>query len=355
MANQLTPTLYVFFLASFLSGCASLSSPGEPDEGKAFTFPASYEDLWEATVGTLAAEWIPIAEQDKILGMIRSEEFPIQQAEYLKWAEDTEGVQSGFATIFLNLSRFGSGASKIKIAVSFQDARRSVIRPRGRDRTSTGVFENALAARIHARFVAKKYPSMFQLVIGCDFRWDDLENAYRVSNLKPASLGEEQGFQEGDLVTKIDGRAVGISNLFALLSQVRQNQRKTFTVRRQGKTLEFPVDLFYLSADLPWFGMRTEFDAPSRRFRVVESAPKSPAQEAGLQIGDVLLEEEGIRLNSWRNFYQAVTAGKVGVGRKFLIERNGTLLSLQVIPRAIPEDRPKEEVAAISQTEAKAQ
>lgn len=297
---------------------------------ESYTFPVAYQDLWNIILETLRNEFVPLQNVSEPEGVIDSAQFPIQKNEYRKWVRNPGFTSSGYGTLHLKISRAGSEVSKLEIAADFQNAKRSFILKKGRHNVSTGVFENALASRIYAYLIAKKYPSLFQLVVGCDFRWDDSNHHYVVTGVTPNSFGEEQGFQNGDWVVKIDGQEITITNLFSTLSQIKQNQKVVFTLNRGNQTVERNVDIFYFGKDLPWLGMRAYRDANG--FRVVEVVPNSPAERAGFQIGDVLREEQGVKLTSWRGYYLEATTARAGTERTFLIDRAGKEMSLVVTP-----------------------
>jgi hypothetical protein len=321
----------LFLFSLLAAGCATLAGERPPDF-KSYTLPASYEEAWGAVLEVLQVELIPIAEQNELEGRVTSEEFPIQKNEFHKWAENAALAPSGFGAVHLNLVRKSSEVSRLEIACDFQAARRSVIRKKGKRSKSTGVFENALAARVYTCLIGQKHPNLFQVIVGCNFRWDELSGFYEVSSVGARSLGEEQGFQIGDRILKIDGTEIRIDNFFSLMEAVRKNEIKTFTLDREGRTIELPVQVFYLRPDLPWFGMRVERDPVTAKFRVYEVAPSSPAGVAGFQAGDFLLEEEGISLSDWKSYYSQMTGAILGEDRHFLVERNGTELPLTVKP-----------------------
>lgn len=333
MARYLKLFLRINLLALFVSSCATLESQ-KPLDTKTYTFPASYQDVWEVTLETLNAELVPIANQNMRQGVITSAQFPIQKNEFRKWAEDTTLAPSGYGTLYLTVIRQDGEVSKLQIASDFQSTRRSVLRKKGQRHPSTGVFEDALAVRIHTYLIAKKYPALFQLVIGANFRWNETDRRYEVSGVESGSLGEEQGFQNRDRVLKIDGREVSINNFFSLLNSIKQNEIKIFTLERGGTPVELKVEIFYLDSQLPWFGFRIEHDPITGAFRIARVAAGSPAESAGFKAGDILVEEGGIRIENWRDYYRAMTEAKPHQERTFKIKRNGSELALTAKPLA---------------------
>jgi len=321
------------FLFLLLSGCTTdRASRLEFFPSTSYSFPATQEELWETTLDTLKREYVSIAEANHVRGLVISKRFPIQSAEFRTWTKNSSLAPSGFGTLRLEVTSRGPGASRLEITVDFRAARRVGARHGGKHKASTGVFEDALSARIHAHVLAKKYPNLIRLAVGCDFIWDERANRYRAAEIDSGGLGEEQGFEENDLILRIDGEEVSIGNFFGALSNIQQNELKTFTVKRSDQTVDLMVSVFYLSPDLPWIGVRVERDPDTQVFRITDVAPSSPAGKAGLQPQDELLEEDGIEFTSWRNYYKAVTGANAGSDRTMTVNRSGKKLTLTVKP-----------------------
>lgn len=323
----------IFILAFLTSACATPFVPRSNNlPAKTFVYPASDQELWEATLGTLKLERVPTADENFSHGTIRTKRFPIQKAEFEKWVKRAPVARSGFGTLYLRVLSSDQNVAKLEITPDFRGAPGAFAKE-GKRKVSTGLFEQALAARIHAFLVEKKYPTLPQLAIGCDFEWDEVKKRYRVSKIKQGSFGEEQGFHTGDVVQKLDRVDISIGNFFILLSEIRENTTKTFELERSGQTFELPVAIFFLRHDIPWIGMRVERDSETGDFRVEETAPSSPAGHAGIRVGDILVEEAGIPMTTWQNYYKAVTSTQLGLEREFVIQREGEVMTIVVEPK----------------------
>ncbi len=325
--------MWGIFLLFFLSGCAT-TLPKIEIYGKkslVYEFPALKADLFNAITQTLKLEQIPIAVRDEAIGKVKTELFPIGQTEFRNWTGATHLPSTGHGKLDLEVRQGKEfGTSELEIATHFTKNRQLAL-PSGKELSSTGIFEEALAAKIHTSLLNQKYPTLFQLAIGCYFEWDQKIEHYRVKQVKPFGLGEEQGFLENDVVVKLDEVEATMGQFFPYLAQIRENKIVRFTILRQGAAVELPIHIFFLSSDLPWVGIRTERDVMSRAFTVEEVAPSSPAGMAGLRPGDKILEEKEIPMTSWRNYYEAVTSTKPGETRKLVIERSGERLTISVI------------------------
>jgi len=65
-----------------------------------------------------------------------------------------------------------------------------------------------------------------------------------VQEVIPGSPAEEAGLRAGDLIRKVDGRAVNSSHPLAdVLSAYRPGDRVVLTVEREGREIEIPVTL----------------------------------------------------------------------------------------------------------------
>lgn len=337
--------LFLFFALVF-SPSPVFSEPFELPS-KTFTFPGTPDDVFQATIDTLKIESIPIAEQNRKEGLIRSEEFPIRGSEFKQWAKSRFLYRKAFGTIYIKIQKKNDHLSILEIAPEFRKNPRLSLSSGTKYVSSKGYFEELLAAKIYALLITQKYPTILQLAIGCNFEQDEKTLTYRVGELKPKSFGEEQGFKEGDLVREIDGVPVTIEDFFEILTKIDQNTRKMFKLERDGKTIQLKAYVFFLKSDLPWVGVRVERNEETGDFYVAEIMPNSPASEAGLRVGDVLLEEEGTPFDSWKKYYRVATSTKPGVGRHVTISRNGIRKQLVVTPRSLNPISPKPKSSAV--------
>lgn len=273
---------------------------------------------------TLIAESIPIESQDQERGTIKTAKFPIQKKEFQKWADQAFLASDGYGRIEVRVIPMSGERTTLEIVTQFQGGATRLIRREGRYYQSTGIFENQLAARIHMNVVLRKYPKLIQLVTGCNFRWNEEIEHYEISGVEPGSLGEAQGFQNGDIVIQVDGIDMTMENFFAALTAVERTETKVFFLDRGGKGILLEATIFYLPQDLPWFGFQVERNIETGRFQVSGVVKNSPADQAGLKVGDLLLQEEQTPLSGWYEYYGAVSGARMGVDRNFLVWRDGS-------------------------------
>ncbi len=293
------------------------------------------EEVWNATIATLEEEKIPLAVSRKEGGYIQTATFPLYKKEYKEWANAPTFGSQGFCALEIGLVEKDPTMTVVGLKGYFK--RKSGFSSKGfrRNDKSTGVFEGLLAKKIQARLVAKKFPKMKSIVLGCNLLYDDETLHYLVYEAEPSQLAYEQGLRDGDMILKIDGQEVTPVNLFDFFLNNNGEVLKKFTIQRKKQTLEFPVTVFYLSPDSPRLGFRAERDPKSLQFKVTEVFKDSPASQAGLLRGDVLLRQNDTDLDNWKHYYRAVLAQKENEAQMFRIERSGKVLEKKITPAAV--------------------
>ena len=335
----------LLFLCLLSSGFSLSSSKSN---GRSFPLPGNFEEVWNATLATLAAEKIPLATTDKTHGYIRSEAFPLYKKEYKWWAEAPTLSSSGFCALEIGVVEKDPTMTVVGIKAYYK--RKTGFSSRGirsQDK-SRGVFEGLLGKNINERLVEAKFPAIKSVILGCNLHYDDTTSFYYVTEADESTLAYEQGLRNGDVLLKIDGQDVTPGNLFGFFLNIPGESLKKFSVRRKEGDRELPVILFYLNPDAPRLGFRAERDPKTLRFKVTEVRVGSPADREGLLPGDILLKQNDILLDSWKHYYRAILAQKEGAAQVFQIERFGKLLEKKVTPeggmRPVPVEKP---VAAI--------
>ena len=188
-----------------------------------------------------------------------------------------------------------------------------------------------------------------------------------VSEVKPGSPAEQAGFRAGDVIVKYDGQSVTDSHqLRVLIGQTRPGTQVEIVFLRDGRQHRVTVRLERLPLRRrAGLSLRRRWQEPSRpqlpplagvqianldiryRYRfqiptriqgvvIVEVAPNTPAEEAGLQPGDVILEINRIPV---RSVTEAVQVARTVRGPKVLLRiwRDGVTryLVVQSVPKAV--------------------
>jgi membrane-associated protease RseP (regulator of RpoE activity) len=323
----------LLFLYLVFSGFSLSSSKSE---GRSFPLPGSFDEVWKATLTTLEAEKIPLVVADKSRGYIESATFPLYKNEYKGWAKAPTFSSSGFCA--LEIGVVGKDPSLTVVGIKAYFKRKTGLSSSGFRKTdkTKGIFEGLLAKRIHERLIAKNFPKMKSIVLGCNLFYDDAIARYRISEADPGTLAYEQGLRSGDVLLKIDGQEISPGNLFGFFTSVNGEVMRSFTIGRNKEELQFPVAIFYMDPHAPHLGFVADRDPATQKFKVTNVEPGSPAEHAGLLPGDLLLKENDTALESWRNYYRAILAEKEDAPRIFDIERRGRLLQKKIVPEAKP-------------------
>lgn len=324
----------LLFLYLLFSGF-SLSSSGS--EGRSFPLPGNFDQVWDATLATLEAEKIPIAKTDKANGYIQSSTFPLYKKEYKEWAKAPSLSSSGFCALEIGIVEKDPTLTIVGIKAYFK--RKSGLSSRGfrsRDK-SRGVFEGYLGKYIHERIVEKNFPGIKSVILGCDLHYDDKTAHYFITDAGPSTLAYEQGLRNGDVLLKIDGAEVTPANLFGFFKNTPGEALKKFTVGRKEGETELPVVIFFLNPDAAHFGFQADRDSKTLAFKVIRVRKGSPADREGLLPGDILMQQNNVPLDSWKDYYRAILAQKEGETQTFRIERKGNVLEKKLTPAVEPQ------------------
>ena len=168
-----------------------------------------------------------------------------------------------------------------------------------------------------------------------------------VSQVEPNSPGAKAGIKTGDVVTQLDGKPVSdAGELQVVVGQKRPGTKIELGVIREGKEITIPVTLEAMGArngpeesasnahEKPRWGVNLQDLTPDVRDQVqapkdlhgaiVENVqPGSPADNAGLQRGDVILEVNRHAVQSASDAAQELSKVANGQDALILIWSNG--------------------------------
>ena len=152
-----------------------------------------------------------------------------------------------------------------------------------------------------------------------------------VYQVLPESPASRAGMKDGDIVKALDGQAVHHSR--ALIDQVggmKAGRRVSLGILRDGKSQTLQVEIGERPLDVDatggtaaeaWRGLRVgnlspqqaeQFNVPAGTTGVVvlEVAPNSPADQAGLREGDVINEINRVRIENLNDYRNAIAQVK---------------------------------------------
>ena len=311
--------LSLFFI--FLANCTSLFASAS--KGESFPLIGSYQEVWEAALETLKKEEIPIYLADVSKGYIQSKTFPLFNKEYKAWAKKPTFARSGLCLVEVGVIKQDDRVTTVGVHTYFRRESNFYFFGFGNKDKSRGVFEKLLIGRINDTLVKKQLPKLNSIIVGCSFRYDVEKDRYVIAEVRPGGLADEQGLRTGDTLEQIDGKIINPDNLFQLITDTDGERIRVFTVKRRKQTLQVPVSVFYADPKTPRVGISVEREGLSGRFKIINVMKNSPAEEAGLRIGDFILEQNGVLINGWRSYYRALVQAQKSNGRTFVIERNG--------------------------------
>lgn len=175
------------------------------------------------------------------------------------------------------------------------------------------------------------------------------EEGLRVESIDPDSPLADAGFQEGDVITAINGEAIDTSMPRLMLRLFRFDKPLVFTVQRNGEEIEITVDPAALAGRyLPKItlvqptqlgvsfqtidaDLAAEKELPvTSGALIVEVFEDTPAARAGLQAGDIVLTVDGEAVDEEHTLRDRLAAYEEGDVVTLTVRRGEEELSLEV-------------------------
>ncbi|NWG15822.1 MAG: PDZ domain-containing protein [Chloroflexi bacterium] len=164
-----------------------------------------------------------------------------------------------------------------------------------------------------------------------------------VREVAPDSPGEEAGIQQGDILKAINDQAVSPDTIRDVLAAFAVGDTVTLSVERDGETLALeatlaarpeesvmpPSNSFHMQ-EAVLFGLALE--ATDDGLVVREVAAGSPAEEAGLQVGDIITRIGDTEVTELRDIVEAMRALRDSEMLAVEVNRDGETITLEVEP-----------------------
>ena len=150
-----------------------------------------------------------------------------------------------------------------------------------------------------------------------------------IGAVDPAGAGARAGLQAGDLVIRVNDKAVETWDEFDLAVLAKANRQLTMVVKRDGSF----VDLVVTPEASGDFDLGELKVAPFLRPQIIELAPGKPAEAAGFQLGDVIVAVAGER-RLGRDEVIARIQKSAGTPLVFTVERQGRELDISALPES---------------------
>lgn len=175
------------------------------------------------------------------------------------------------------------------------------------------------------------------------------DEGLRVESIDPDSPLAKAGFQEGDVITAVNGEAIDTTMPRLMLRLFRFDEPIVFMVQRGGEEVEITVDPADLAgAYLPEItpvrptqlgvsfqtidaDLAAEKDLPvTEGALIVEVFEDTPAAKAGLQVGDIVLAVDGEAVDEEHTLRDRLVAYEEGDVVTLTVRRGDEELSLEV-------------------------
>jgi serine protease Do len=164
-----------------------------------------------------------------------------------------------------------------------------------------------------------------------------------VSNVTADSPAANAGVQQGDVITGFDGQAVENSHeLSQMAAAAAPNSRVKIDIIRDGKKKSIDLTLGTMPEEdlaavsrteetvwgmqvqqlTPELAQRLGFDADAKGVVISAVQPGSPADEAGLRPGDLIIEVDRHKIKDLSGYQQAVKDLKSGDNLLLLVQRD---------------------------------
>jgi serine protease Do len=174
------------------------------------------------------------------------------------------------------------------------------------------------------------------------------EKGALVGDVVAEGPADKAGIKRGDVIVSFDGKEISEANdLPFIVASTPVGKTVTVEVIREGKKEHFQVQIEELKEEReaqvvsearPNLGLTVREITPelARNFGlseasgvvVVQVQNNTPAQEAGLAPGDIILEMDQVPVKDLKQFNQMIGAYKVGDTILFLVKRRGSTLYL---------------------------
>jgi serine protease Do len=153
-----------------------------------------------------------------------------------------------------------------------------------------------------------------------------------VRSVQPGSIASRAGVKDGDLIVEADGRAVHNPRRFqGVVGTLPAGAPLRFKVEREGAVYDLSLDLEPRDRQ---FLTRGAFLgvvlSPGEMAEIEEVSPDSPADQAGLQSGDVIRLIDGRRVRSSRTIVEVISKKRPGTKVTLTVLRGENNLEIEV-------------------------
>jgi S1-C subfamily serine protease len=156
-----------------------------------------------------------------------------------------------------------------------------------------------------------------------------------IIGVRPASAAERAGLRRGDFIMKIDGQEVpSIETLKAAIHTGPRRESAKVLAWRGGKQTEREILLSPAARTTglkrrPWAGIQCD-EVPGKGLVIKAVYPGGPAAQAGLNVGDVIVSADGVKIDSLVDAEKYMAQLQPFAEAAVVVLRNGEELAMRV-------------------------
>jgi len=172
----------------------------------------------------------------------------------------------------------------------------------------------------------------------------------QVVGFSSGSDAQAAGLQVGDTILAIDGQPIASVNDIPAIIAVRGGQTVSLTVERGGRHVGVPVKLRQQTFS-DGFGNQSRGGDLGVDFvpaKIGTVLPRSPASQAGLKVGDVIVQLDGSKVSGFEELAEAL-ARQPGKTVSVTVARGERTLTLPVHLASVPRRNAKGEMVRVGQ------
>jgi hypothetical protein len=333
-ARKVLKTIFLGGFLFFLASSEILLADGiEKEIGKLkphfFCINSNLQTTWETTLAVLKEMGIETTLQDDRYHVITTAFVFADSSRLWSLAKNARPFLKGRFTLKFSLEEVAS--SFTRLAITLQIRQNKAFGKKERLLKTRGTFETFSAYRINQLAIAKQFPDLYEIRLGMDLIPDIARERYQIRHVESYSPAGEAGFLDGDWLEAVDGKKITLhGELFDILLSAKSEKEFRFQILRGTKTVEIPVWVIRVPEMKEKLGIHFSWDGRQRQFVVTKIKKNSRAEKAGILPGDRVLEENGILLDSWINYYRALARWKGGKPVYWKILRGSQVLTFTV-------------------------
>ncbi len=215
-------------------------------------------------------------------------------------------------------------------------------KPAGPDLSEYKTVENATTSRVSLSVPGKPAQGGY---LGARVEGDDRGRVV-VADVQADSPAARAGLQNGDVIARVEGQPVLRADLFReLVLTHAAGDTVKLSVMRGDRPMELNATLVPVSRPMKLGGQPVQFGAQfadakdGGKVSVDRVMPNSPADKAGLKVGDVILSVEGAALTAASGLSDLLASKKPGDALAVVVLREDKEVTVKVELAAAPEGR----------------